>query len=73
MLVDLGWGSQEKGSCSRVGETMVSRGEQVFEVFVSQITSSVSCVGPSPALPGQTQQASEQINFLFIFQSKRGK
>ena len=27
MLVDLGWGSQEKGSCSRVGETMVSRGE----------------------------------------------
>ena len=54
MLVDLGWGSQEKGSCSRVGETMVSRGEQVFEVFVSQIASSVSCVGPSPALPGQT-------------------
>lgn len=47
MLVDLGWGSQEKGSCSRVGETMVSRGEQVFVVFVSQITSSVSCVGPS--------------------------
>lgn len=53
-LLTGGGGGRRREAVPRLARPWVSKGEQVLEVSVSQIISSVSCVGPSPASLGQS-------------------